>query len=127
MRFPTLAAAASLLALLIQAPLPAAAQTPPSAPAAPAPAVTTPAPRPGTPFNRRQPLVQRFAEANTTHDGHLTLDQANAARWFYIEKNFSAIDKDHKGYVSVDDIRGYAATQRAARRASATAPAASKT
>jgi hypothetical protein len=65
--------------------------------------------------------VKRFAAANTTHDGHLTLDQASASNWNYVVKNFDGIDKDHKGYVSVADIRAYSAAQRAARRAAAPA------
>jgi hypothetical protein len=127
MRFRPLAAPLAALSLLtlagLGAPHPAAAQTPPAAVspgAAPAPAAPA---EPGTaspaPARRRQPLPERFAEANTTHDGHLTRDQASAARWYYITKNFDAIDKARQGFVTVDDIRAYAAARRAERRAAA--------
>lgn len=69
--------------------------------------------------HHRRPLKARFAEANTTHDGHLTLAQAQAANWRYVVKNFQAIDKDNKGYVTVEDIHAYAKARRAARRAHA--------
>jgi len=51
------------------------------------------------PKHPRQTLEQHFQNANVTHDGHLTLDQA--------------IDRDNKGYVTEDDIRAYNKTQRA--------------
>jgi hypothetical protein len=56
-------------------------------------------------------LHQRFEQANTTHDGHLTLDQAHAG-YKSIARHFDAIDRDKKGYVSEDDIRAYYKTQR---------------
>ena len=59
----------------------------------------------------RQTMAQHFASANTTHDGHLTLDQAKAG-YPTIAKHFDAIDKDKKGYVTEDDIRAYYKTQR---------------
>ncbi len=60
-------------------------------------------------------LKERFAQANTTNDGHLTLDQAKAGLP-RIAKNFAAIDKDSKGYVTMTDIQDYYKAQRAARR-----------
>ena len=48
----------------------------------------------------------RFDEANTTHDGHLTPEQAQAS-WPSIAKHFSEIDQDRRGYVTIDDIRLY--------------------
>lgn len=60
-------------------------------------------------------LNQRFAAANTTNDGHLTRDQADAAKWTYVSRHFDTIDKDHKGYVTIDDIRAYAKAARASR------------
>ena len=60
-------------------------------------------------------LAQRFAAANTSHDGHLTREQADAASWKYVSRNFAAIDKDHQGYVTVEDNRAYARANRAAR------------
>ncbi len=117
------AVAAALLAFLASpAPSPALAQTPPvAAKSGDAANAAAPAERVRP---RRQPLAERFADANTTHDGHLTRGQADAAKWPYVTMNFDAIDKDHKGFVSVDDIRGYAAAKRAERRAAA--PTASK-
>jgi hypothetical protein len=87
---------------------------------APPAAVPTDANAPGASTQRarprRQPLADRFAEVNTTHDGHLTRDQASAARWYYVTNNFDGIDKDRHGFVTVDDIRAYAAAKRAARK-----------
>lgn len=51
-------------------------------------------------------LHQRFVEANTTHDGHLTLDQAKTGMKS-VAKKWDVIDKDHKGYVTEDDIHAY--------------------
>ncbi len=96
--------AASLLALSLGAGV-AVAQTP----AAPPAATTTAHP------HTRMSLKERFAQANTTNDGHLTLDQAKAGLP-RIAKNFAAIDKDNKGYVTVTDIQDYYKAQRAARR-----------
>ena len=73
-----------------------ASQNSPSAGASP----TEAAPHP------RRPLRQRFEEANTTHDGRLTPEQAQAS-WPSIAKHFAEIDKDKHGYVTLDDIRLY--------------------
>jgi hypothetical protein len=51
-------------------------------------------------------LHERFVAANTTHDGHLTLEQAKAGMKS-IAKKWDAIDKDHQGYVTEDDIHAY--------------------
>ncbi len=59
-------------------------------------------------------LAQRFADANTTHDGHLTLDQARAGLPV-AARHFAAMDKDNKGYVTLDDIHAYLKAQRAAK------------
>ncbi len=121
MRLAFPAAAAALVISLS----PAFAQTA-AAPAAPPPAMTAPAApaptmaptmTPAAPAtstaapktaHKRQTLQERFDAANTTHDGHLTQAQAASAKWTYVNKHFSAIDKDHKGYVTVDDIHAYA-------------------
>lgn len=106
---------AATLALLV---FPVSAQTP--APAAPvAPAVTrTQAPR--------VPLPERFAEANTAKDGHLTKSEARASTWYYVNRNFDAMDKDHKGFVTVEDIRGFARLMREQRAAGQQPAAANK-
>ena len=86
------------------------AQAPPPAPAdvapAPAPAVRKPArPRPS------------FETANTTHDGRLTLKQAQTARWARVVRNFQAIDTGGKGYITRAELRTYFRDQRAQRPA----------
>jgi hypothetical protein len=73
----------------------------------------------------RKTLAQRFAAANATHDGHLTRDQATAAKWHYIIHHFTQIDAGDKGYITMDDIHAFAKAQRAAHpRPAAKPPAA---
>ena len=62
-------------------------------------------------------LADRFAEANTTHDGHLTLAQARDAKMNEVVRDFGLIDKDKKGYVTVDGIKAFRHERRAARAA----------
>ncbi len=61
-------------------------------------------------------LQERFDEANVTHDGHLTLEQARA-KMPAVARDFAAIDADRKGYVTVDQIKEHTREARAARRA----------
>ena len=70
------------------------------------------------PGPHRQTVAQRFAEANTTHDGHLTLAQAQAGfpAMAYL---FDRIDRDRKGYITMADIHAYYEAKRGARHASA--------
>ncbi len=63
-------------------------------------------------------MEQHFEQANVTHDGHLTLEQAKTG-YKSIARHFAAIDQDKKGYVTVDDIRAYNKTQRALHHQSA--------
>jgi uncharacterized membrane-anchored protein len=94
--------------------VPAAAQT-----ASPAPAAQTQTQSQGAHHARhtRLSLQQRFQMANTLHDGHLTQDQAHAASVMHtVSENFAAIDKDHKGYVTEDDIRAWYKARRAESR-----------
>lgn len=58
-------------------------------------------------------LAQRFAAANVTHDGRLTREQAERGMPF-VARNFDAIDIDHKGYVTLPEIRGFASQSGAA-------------
>ncbi len=102
--------------------VPAVAQTMPSTPA-PAPAPSAAATSPDAAANHGHArhgyltLDKRFQMANTTHDGHLTLDQARSAEVMHmVAGNFDAIDKDHKGYVTEDDIRAWYKARRAAHR-----------
>jgi|SRR6185437_608653 len=99
------------------APAPAASQ--PStvqptmpAPAASAPSATAPTAHPHRAHAKHMTLQQRFDQANTNHDGHLTLDQAKAGLPS-VAKHFSAIDKDKKGYVTMEEIHAYNTQHRA--------------
>ncbi len=97
---------------------PAAAPPAAAAPAAPAPAEeTAPASgKAGKHHRHRRSLQEHFDEANTTHDGHLTLEQARAG-FPSIARDFDAIDTTHKGYVTVEDIKAHRSAVRAAHRA----------
>jgi len=99
----SLTLATSILALSLGASV-AVAQTPAAPPAAEAEHP-----------HKRMSLKDRFAQANTTNDGHLTLDQAKAGLP-RVAKNFAVIDKDNRGYVTLTDIQDYYKAQRAARR-----------
>lgn len=84
----------------------------------PAAETTRPARGRGThAHGKHRPLSERFAEANTTHDGHLTLAQARAAKMNEVVRDFGLIDKDKKGYVTVDGIKEFRRARRAARAA----------
>jgi len=61
---------------------------------------------------------QRFEQANRTHDGNLTMEQAKAGDRTGA-RHFTAIDQDKKGYVTEDDIRAYYQAQRALHHQSA--------
>ena len=63
----------------------------------------------------RQTWQQRFAQANATHDGHLTLEEAKGG-YVDIAKHFDDIDVDHKGYVTENDIRAWRVMRQAAHR-----------
>ena len=121
---------AAIALLTFAAVLPAAAQQPSFTPltgtssAQPAPGASTapeaapsgPAARAG---RRRMSMQERFDTANTTHDGKLTAEQARAGNMPRIADNFDAIDAKKNGYVTMEDIRAWSRTQRAARRAKA--------
>ncbi len=103
----TTAALAQTPAPVTSAPL-APATTAPAAPAVAVP--TTAAPKPAA--KPKAPVLtteQRFEKANTSHDGKLTKAQATAAKWTNVSRNFTSIDKDKKGYVTVEDIKAAAA------------------
>ncbi len=65
-------------------------------------------------------FADRFNAANTTHDGHLTLAQAQAAHMGGVARQFAAIDSQGKGYVTIDDVRAYHRQQAAAKAAAST-------
>ncbi len=58
--------------------------------------------------------VERFTQANTTHDGHMTLDQAKVG-YKTVARHFRDIDTVGKGFVTENDIRAWHALERAAR------------
>lgn len=68
------------------------------------------------PARGRRSLQARFEAANTTHDGHLTLEQAQAGLPA-VARDFARIDTQSKGYVTVDEVRGYNQARRAERAA----------
>lgn len=82
-----------------------------SAPAAAAPA------RGKTPHARRtaHPLAERFTQADTDHDGSLTLAEARAAKMGEVVRDFGLIDKGKKGHVTLEDIQNFRRERRAAR------------
>lgn len=90
--------------------LPAAAAT--AAPAAPVIAKAPPR------THHLRPWERQFTRANTTHDGHLTLQQAKAG-YVTIARHFSEIDLQHKGFVTIDDVRAWHARRRHHRHARA--------
>ncbi len=63
------------------------------------------------PAHTRLTMHQHFEQANVTHDGHLTEDQAKVG-YKTIARHFASIDQDKKGYVTEDDIRAYYKLQR---------------
>jgi hypothetical protein len=99
-----------------QVPVPAA---PPDAPAQAAPPDAAPAPARPRAQRPRGTFAQRFNAANTTHDGKLTLEQARAARFRSVVRNFTAMDRDGKGYVTRHDVVAYRKALRAQRAAPA--------
>ncbi|MGA9868979.1 MAG: EF-hand domain-containing protein [Acetobacteraceae bacterium] len=103
-------------ALLTAAAAPVAAQaTPPAPPTVPAAASTEQ--HPAHAKRVYMSMDKRFQAANTTHDGHLTADQARASSHMHtVSANFDAIDKDHKGFVTEDDIRAWYKARREARK-----------
>jgi hypothetical protein len=58
---------------------------------------------------------QKFDAANTTHDGHLTLAQAQKAGMKMIVAIFPAIEKQHRGYVTFNDVIAWRLDTMAAR------------
>ncbi|MEJ0047235.1 MAG: hypothetical protein WDN04_14800 [Rhodospirillales bacterium] len=61
-------------------------------------------------------MKDRFETANTTHDGRLTLDQAQAANWKMVVRHFPDIDHDHKGYVTLQDLKQFRQEMHAAKQ-----------
>lgn len=113
----TTAALAQTPAPVISAPLPS-----PSAPATPA----TPAPKAvAKPKAPALTVEQRFEKANTSHDGKLTKAQAMSAKWTNVTRDFAAMDKDKRGYVTIDEVKA-ASVKKLAVKKPAPAPATPK-
>lgn len=102
------------------------AGTPPPAlarPTAVTPAAPTPTPSapPATTTTStahpRKTMDERFAAANTTHDGKLTRAQASAGHLRAITRDYDQIDRSKKGYVTLDEVKAHQSEQRAARKA----------
>jgi hypothetical protein len=78
-----------------------------------------PGPGPGpSPQGRAEhgSLRARFEAANTTHDGRLTMQQAQAAGLRQLVRHFTQIDREGKGYVTLQDIREFRAARHAERQ-----------
>ena len=58
-----------------------------------------------------------FAQANTAHDGHLTLEEAKTG-FKTVARHYRDIDVDGKGYVTENDVRAWRAMPKPARHAS---------
>jgi hypothetical protein len=71
---------------------------------------------PAAAHHGRRSAAEHFADANTSHDGHLTLEQATTG-YKSIAKSFNQIDGAHHGYVTMDDIKAWRAAKKAARLA----------
>jgi hypothetical protein len=96
----------------------------PPAAGQPGPEYAPPPPQPGAEYTAppgqppgappQQPrvdrLAQRFAAANVTHDGRLTRQHA-AVGMPAVAREFDAIDVQHKGFVTLDEIRAFRAAQ----------------
>jgi hypothetical protein len=81
-----------------------------------APALAESVAPPTAEHHGRRSAADHFSDANTTHDGRLTLDQASAG-YKSIAKAFTQIDASHHGYVTLDDIKAWKAAKKAARQA----------
>ena len=66
------------------------------------------------PAKRDELLEQRFKAANKSGDGKLTKAEAEAGLP-RVAKHFDEIDKDHKGYVTLDQIKAASALLRGGR------------
>jgi hypothetical protein len=98
----------SLKAGLLTLPLLLATPALAYAQAASTPSASEPNAQPaGPPAPRGGQMIQRFEAANTTHDGKLTLEQAQAGHMPAIAKHFADIDINHRGYITMDDIRSW--------------------
>jgi hypothetical protein len=63
------------------------------------------------PAKRDEMIEQRFKAANKSGDGKLTKEEAEAGMP-RVAKHFDEIDADHKGYVTLDQVKAAAARMR---------------
>ena len=80
------------------------------------PVLAQAAPPPAPEHQARRSATQHFADANTSHDGRLTMNQAESG-YKSIAKSFAQIDVNRHGYVTMDDIKAWRAAKKAARQA----------
>jgi hypothetical protein len=73
---------------------------PDAAPAPPGPAMSMSGPG----GHAHTSLRAKFEAANVTHDGKLTLQQAQDGGLRKVAKHFAEIDRDNKGFVTLQDI-----------------------
>ena len=112
----TIAAAFVLLAAAAHAQAPLTGTTAPAgSPSVGVPSADAAAPA-AIPLRTRRTLQERFDAANTTHDGHLTEEQARS-KMPAVARDFGEIDVSHAGYVTLDQIRAHMRAAAAARRA----------
>ena len=52
-------------------------------------------------------MAAKFRRANVTGDGRLTQQQAQAGGMRGVAKHFAQIDRDQKGYVTMEDVRAW--------------------
>lgn len=62
-------------------------------------------------------MADKFAASNVTHDGRLTQQQAQAGGMMGVARHFQQIDRDQKGYVTLQDIKQWHQEMRAAKMA----------
>jgi hypothetical protein len=78
------------------------------------PVVAFAAPQTSTTSPRAQQMMrvleQRFAAANTNHDGKLTLAEAQAGMP-RVAQHFADIDTSHQGYITLDQIKLFMASR----------------
>lgn len=86
---------------------------PPGAYGAPPGPDTYQAGKPDRDAAMRQKMEARFDAANTTHDGRLTLQQAEDANMRGVVKHFSQIDTQHLGYVTFNELMAWRMDQMA--------------
>lgn len=56
---------------------------------------------------RKGAFIKQFRAANTTHDGKLTQQQAEAGNMPFVANHFSEIDTANKGYVTLREVGAY--------------------